>query len=120
MKYFFDESLKKKTDEGIEERKKKLMGSSNANEPKNTELKGLVQGLCDQVKLDEDFRNAKIWFEYNSDSKKEDVLKKLMPGKSLDEIREIMKVRESENNPFFTTQGFESTFERLVDLYSRS
>jgi hypothetical protein len=96
------------------------MGSSNANEPKNTELKGLVQGLCDQVKLDEDFRNAKIWFEYNSDSKKEDVLKKLMPGKSLDEIREIMKVRESENNPFFTTQGFESTFERLVDLYSKS
>jgi hypothetical protein len=96
------------------------MGSNNANEPKNTELKGLVQGLCDQVKLDEDFRNAKIWFEYNSDSKKEDVLKKLMPGKSLDEIREIMKVRESENNPFFTTQGFESTFERLVDLYSKS
>ena len=96
------------------------MSSSNVNEPKNRELKGLVYGLCDQVKLDEDFRNAKIWFEYNSDPKKEDELKKLMLGKNIDEIREIMKVRESENNPFFTTQGFESTFERLVDLYNKS
>jgi hypothetical protein len=26
------------------------------------ELKKLVKSLCDQVQLDEDFRNAKIWF----------------------------------------------------------
>lgn len=37
----------------------------------NTELKSLVKSLCDQVKLDEDFRNAKIWFEYSGDLRKE-------------------------------------------------
>ena len=48
------------------------MNFNENNGPKNTELKGLVKSLCDQVRLDEDFRNAKIWFEYNNDLRKED------------------------------------------------
>jgi hypothetical protein len=31
-----------------------------------------------------------------------------------------MKVRESENNPFFTTQGYESSYKKLADLYHNS
>jgi|JI61114BRNA_FD_contig_21_1868693_length_683_multi_2_in_0_out_0_1 hypothetical protein len=36
----------------------------------NGELKTLVKSLCDQVQLDEEFRNAKIWYEYNNDPRK--------------------------------------------------
>lgn len=63
------------------------MKSGENNGPKNRELKGLVKNLCDQVKLDDEFRNAKIWFEYNCDPSKEDCIKKMMPGKSMDEVR---------------------------------
>lgn len=74
--------------------------------PNNAELKELVKALCDQVQLDEEFRNAKIWFEYNMDPIKEESVKKLLPDINPNEVREILKVRESENNPFFTAQGF--------------
>lgn len=50
----------------------------------NGELKTLVKSLCDQVQLDEDFRNAKIWFECIPDSKKEEEMKKLLPNKSME------------------------------------
>ena len=45
--------------------------TSNHNQDKNKEIKQLVQGLCEQVRLDQDFRNAKIWYEYNHDANKE-------------------------------------------------
>jgi hypothetical protein len=50
-------------------------------------LKNLVKALCDQVQLDESFRNAKIWYEYNNDPRKEEEVKKLLPKKSVEEIR---------------------------------
>lgn len=63
------------------------MNFGENSRPINTELKGLVKSLCDQVRLDEDFRNAKIWFEYNNDPKKEDYVRELIPEKSIEEIR---------------------------------
>lgn len=38
----------------------------------------------------------------------------------MEEIREIFKVRESENNPFFTAQGYDSSYVALIDLFKKS
>ena len=54
------------------------------------------------------------------DPKKEESVKKLLPDINPNEVREILKVRESENNPFFTAQGFQSNYEKLVELYKKS
>jgi len=61
--------------------------NSEEDHQENKELKNLVKALCDQVQLDESFRNAKIWFDYNNDPRKEEEVKKLMPKKSVEEIR---------------------------------
>ena len=54
-------ALKKRTDEGIEERRKRWKGE----EPIITTevLKNIVRLFCEQVKLDENLRNLKIWLE---------------------------------------------------------
>ena len=61
--------------------------NSEEDHYENKELKNLVKVLCDQVQFDEDFRNAKIWYDYNNDPRKEEEVRKLLPKKSIEEIR---------------------------------
>ena len=60
--------MKKRTEDGIEERRKKW----KAEEPIITQqvIKNIVRLFCEQVKLDENLRNLKIWLETVFDSNK--------------------------------------------------
>ena len=53
------EELRKKAGQGIENRKKLLETTTISFA---TETKRLIESLFEQVKLDEHFRNSKIWF----------------------------------------------------------
>lgn len=60
--------MRKKTDEGILGRKRKL-GNEVANKPRLA-IRKLVEKLSEQAKLDEQFRNNKLCFESNFDASK--------------------------------------------------
>ena len=58
-----NEQLRKKADEGIENRKKKL----NYESKKSSEAtKRMIKALKNQTELDEEFRNCKLWLESSS------------------------------------------------------
>lgn len=72
MTFAYDD-VKRRTDDGIQERKKRLQH----NEIINTDsLKKLIQLFCQQAKYDENLRNLKIWLEELSDSTKFNSLSK--------------------------------------------
>ena len=54
------DQMKKRTDEGILERKKRLQHEDLI---KTDGLKKLVQLFCEQAKIDEELRNHKFWLE---------------------------------------------------------
>ena len=113
--------MKKRTDEGILERKKRLEHSEII---KTDSLKKLIDLFCQQAKLDEELRNMKIWFEStNTKDKFNKLLKLLEKDKcflSEKEARAIFKVEESENNPFFTLQDYSGSIEGLSRAYAEA
>ena len=80
--------------------------------------------FCEQAKLDEDLRNMKIWFESvhsrEKFSKLASLLQKANCSVSEKEVRSIFKVEESENNPFFTIQDFDGSYDGLVKAYTEA
>lgn len=53
--------MHRRTDDGIEQRKKKLQ--ENHKSMPSQEIKRLVSMLSEQTIHDEEFRNCKIWFQ---------------------------------------------------------
>ena len=64
--FAYDE-MKKRTDEGIQERRKRL---EHTEIIKTDSLKKLIHLFCEQAKYDENLRNLKIWFEELHDNRK--------------------------------------------------
>jgi len=58
ISFAYDE-VKRRTDDGIQERKRKLQHTEII---KTDGLKKLVGLFCEQAKFDEHLRNLKIWF----------------------------------------------------------
>jgi hypothetical protein len=84
-------------------------------------LKSIVSLFCQQVKLDENLRNLKIWLESCFDTDKFNRLAKALKEEGLqmtpNECRPLFAVDESENNPFFSVQGFQGSYSSLAQAY---
>lgn len=105
------DDLRKKTDEGILGRKKRL-GNEVSHKPRIT-IKKLVEKLSEQAKLDEQLRNNKLCFESNSDVSKWEKLQEELSKKGVrmdkEKMRSVFKVTDEENNPFFTVRETNGT-----------
>lgn len=72
-----------------------------------TEIKKLVNTLVEQIKLDEDFRNSKIWLEALKDPSKWSKLKEIVSKKenkhyTESEIKSLFKCTQDDQNPFYS------------------
>lgn len=74
--------MRKRTDEGMLERQKRLQYPHDEL-IKSDSLKKLVSLFCEQAKLDEKFRNMKIWLEELTDQDKLHKLSIALKEKSL-------------------------------------
>ena len=107
-----------KTEEGIEERKRKLFETATVTFSRET--KRLIQNLFEQVKLDEDLRNAKIWYRDLFDSDKQYNLRKEVEKNGLEISQCQFEVTEEEDNPFYSVRESQQNYNCLVNRWIKA
>jgi hypothetical protein len=116
------DEFRKKADEGIESRRRKLAYETCKGPKRNVNL--LVEKLCKQAELDEKLRNYKLWFDSLMDSNKWQKLSENSRVKDLrlteNEIKNIFQTNDEENNPFFSVRDSEGSINELVEAYFES
>jgi hypothetical protein len=114
-----NEEIRRKTDEGILERKKRITGEASIKH-KST-IKKLVDKMSQQAKFDEAFRNFKIWFELDLSAGKWEKLRKELEGSNLhldeEQLKSVFMVTDGENNPFFSVRESAGDTQLLVRSY---
>lgn len=98
----FSEELKLKTEEGIEQRKRKLLDTATVSFSRET--KRLITNLFQQVKLDEELRNAKIWFRDLASLNKWEQLRDEAERAGIKFDKAEFEVSEEEDNPFYSVR----------------
>ena len=114
----FSEELKLKTEEGIEQRKRKLLDTATVSFSRET--KRLITNLFQQVKLDEELRNAKIWFRDLASLNKWEHLREEAERAGIKFDKAEFEVSEEEDNPFYSVRESEESYQCLVDRWVKS
>lgn len=114
--------MKLHAEEGIQNRKRKLL--ETATETFARETKRLIESLFEQVKLDEEFRNCKIWlrdsFKAGKWEELEKVINKFGCSQNRESLHRMFEVSEEEDNPFFSNREGEINYETLVEAWRRA
>lgn len=114
----FSEELKLKTEEGIEQRKRKLLDTATVSFSRET--KRLITNLFQQVKLDEELRNAKIWFRDLASLNKWEQLRDEAERAGIKFDKAEFEVSEEEDNPFYSVRESEESYQCLVNRWVKS
>ncbi len=77
----FNEDLRRKADEGIIDRKRRLTSDQPNRQRPN--IKRLVEKLSEQTRLDEKLRNDKLYFESSHENNKWGVLADILSRKGV-------------------------------------
>ena len=76
---------------------------------KHYSIEDMVAAFSEQARLDETFRNNKVWFQSTKNDKKWQRLQSLIECEGIkmpiDELKKEFEVSEQEDNPFFSVSS---------------
>ena len=114
--------MKLHAEEGIENRKRKLLQTTTETFARET--KRLIESLFEQVKLDEELRNGKIWLRDSFKADKWEQLEKAIYkcgyNQNISSLNRMFEVTEEEDNPFFSSREGEISYETLVQSWRKA